>query len=744
MAEPEHDIHFRLCSFCEACCGLRIEVDSKSRSVISIKGDIDNPLSRGFICPKSQAYRFLEEDAERLTVPMIRKNGEFVEASWDEALDLAASRIREIRERDGQNALGYYIGNPVAHNDGLMLYGGLMAQMLPTKQSFTAGSSDHITKVLSSCLMFGSEASIPVPDIDRTSTLLIIGANPVVSNGSLVTAPGWPKRLKALRARGGRVITIDPRRTETAMVSDEYVAIAPGTDAAFLFAITHTLFEEGLVKTGRLTDHIAGLSTLEQTAAAFSPEVCADWTGIPAETTRRIARSLANDGPAVVYGRLGTCAQQFGSLSSWLIDVINILTGNLDEPGGAMFPLPAVPSLIYNQKIVDGVPPVGRWHSRVTGMPELSGFLPAATLADEIATPGTDQIRTLVTFCGNPVRSVAGSEQLDSALADIEFMVALDFYINETTRHADVILPPCAHLEQTHCPVFSMPFMVRNYVKWDEATFAPDADAMPDWRIALELTSRILAVTVEAIERGAISALVDQFAPAFPELAARRDGIVEELLCLPGPTKFVDLFLRTGPYGDQFGGKPDGLTLERLRAQPHGVDFGALESRLPDLLLTPSGKIEIAPDRLVADVARLRTAMAAPDQRLQLIGRRHLRSNNSWMHNLPSLAKGPDRTALAIHPADAMRWGIKDGGRVRLTSDTGFVIATAQLDADIMEGVVSLPHGFDHRRNGVRMTHARSVGGANFNALTSSSQFDRPSGNAVLSGIPVELVAENV
>ena len=734
----------RLCPFCEACCGLVVEVDPARRQVVSIKGDKDNPFSQGFLCPKSQGLRLLDEDPDRLRQPLVRRGTDFVETDLDSALDEAASAIRAIRAKRGNDALGLYIGNPVAHNLGLVIYGGIFALTLPSRNMGTAGSIDHIAKVVSSTELFGSEALIPVPDIDRTDFLLVIGANPMVSNGSLVTAPGWPRRLEALNARGGKLVVIDPRRSETAELADSHIAIQPGSDVFLLLALVHVLYADNLVAIGELSDIIEGVDELQSLVAPFSPESVAERTGVDAGAIRRLAREIAAAKSAVAYGRIGTTAQKFGTLTSWLIDVVNILTGNLDREGGAMFPLPVTPALIYNQTYVDGVAPNNRWRTRVKGLPEVSGFSPVATLPDEILTPGEGQIRAMLTLCGNPVRSSPNSVRYAEALASLEFMASIDLYLNETTRFANVILPPSGHLEQVHYPPFSPPYMVRSYAKWDGAAFP--AESAGDGEILLQLNARILGVEPAALEEQALQGMIAQTLGADGELAARLSvaECFDAVAIHEGPARFIDLLIRTGPFGDRFGARPDGLTLSRLQEMPHGIDLGPMVPRLRKAIVTPGRKIRLVPSLMKKGMASLQDELKSKvsPSTLLLVGRRHLRSNNSWMHNVAALAKGPDRSFLEIHPDDAHARQIADGAAVHISSRKGAIQVTARITDSVKPGVITLPHGHDHRDNGTRMTIAARMSGANFNALTDEDEWDSLSGIAVLNGIAVEVVPD--
>jgi anaerobic selenocysteine-containing dehydrogenase len=740
MAESSIESVTRLCPFCEACCGLVVSYEPTTHHIVSIKGDKDNPFSQGFLCPKSQGFKLLEEDPDRLRAPLIRQGRDLVETDYDTAIDFAASAIKRIRAKHGGDSISMHIGNPVAHNIGLVLYGSLFLQMFPTRNAATSGSIDHIAKCVSSVEMFGCEATIPVPDIDRTQHIIIIGANPVVSNGSLVTAPGWPRRLQALKARGGKIVVIDPRRTETSQIADQHVFLKPATDAYLMIAMVHVLFEEGLVKLGALQDHVTGVERLRDEAKRFAPERVAGVTGVPADTIRQLARDLAAAESGVVYGRIGTTAQKFGAMASWLIDVLNLLTGNLDRPGGAMIPKPVTPSIIYNQTIQDGVSPNNRWTSRVSGLPEVSGFIPIAAFPDEILTPGEGQVRALLTLCSNPARSTPNSARWEEALSDLEFLGCLDIYLNETGRFADVILPPSGHMEQQAYPPFSPPYMVRSYAKWDDPVFP---SAMPsDGEIMLRLAARVAGVDEGELARSAMAGIVQQTLASSAELSAITPTQALDMLSEhEGPAQYVDMLIRIGPFGDKFGLAPDGMNLAKLKTYPHGIDLGAMIPQFPEKLATPEGKIRVAPDIMVRDIARLEAELPImqKNDKMLLVGRRHIRSNNSWMHNVRALAKGPDRTTLLMNGVDAREQGLNDGDTVKLSTKTGEVFARIELSEDMMPGVISLAHGYGHDAEASRLSIAKERPGPNFNTLLDEADADVVSGTAVLSGIPVSL-----
>ena len=736
---------YRVCPLCEATCGL--EIRTRGREVIGIRGDDDDVFSRGFICPKAYALKELDADPDRLRTPLVRRNGTLAPATWDEAFAEIERRLGAVIRERGRDAVAVYLGNPSVHSLALSLYGAVFVRALGTKNVFSASTVDQMPKQVAVGLMFGTMLSTPVPDLDRTDYLLMLGANPFVSNGSLMTAPDVPGRLRAIRQRGGRVVVVDPRRTRTATEASEHHFIRPGTDAYFLFAIVHTLFAEGLVRLGRMAEHTVGVERVEALARPFAPEVVARRCGIDAATIRRLARELATTERAAVYGRIGTCTQEFGTLASWLVDVINLLTGHLDELGGAMFTRAATgsPHTRGTPGKGKGVR-LGRRRSRVREAPEVYGELPCACLAEEIETPGDGQIRALVTVAGNPVLSTPNGERLDRALDTLEFMVSLDIYVNETTRHADVVLPGLSPLEQSHYDVILRQLAIRNVATYSPATFEPPADQVPEWRTLLRLAAIAAGqgdgADVDALDDFVVAQRVEQdvAAPASPIHGRNPAEILAALAPRRGPERLLDLMLRTGPYGDAFGAKSDGLTLAHLEARPHGIDLGPLEPRIPEVLRTPSGKIELAPEPIVADVERLRAALddgASANGKMVLIGRRDLRSNNSWMHNLHVLVKGNPRCTAQMNPADAARLGIADGDVTRVTSRVGTIELPAEVTDTVMPGVVSIPHGWGHDLRGVRLKVAAEHAGANSNRLADELALDPLSGNAVLNGLPV-------
>ncbi|MEA2377286.1 MAG: hypothetical protein QOD13_1193 [Thermoleophilaceae bacterium] len=738
-------IHYRTCPFCEATCGL--EVETAGREVVSVRGDERDVLSHGFICPKAFGLKQLHEDPDRLTTPLVRRDGELVGATWDEAFEEIDRRLTPLLAEHGRNAVAAYVGNPNAHNLSFLTYGPVVLRALGTQNIYTASTVDQMPKQVSAGLMFGTMLSVPVPDVDRTDHLLILGANPLVSNGSLLTAPDMRGRLRRIRERGGKVVVIDPRRTRTADEADEHHFIRPGADALLLAAMACTLVEEDLVDPGRLLPHLNGFEQVTALVRDFTPELVAAACGIEAEQIRRMARELAAAPRAAVYARIGTCTQEFGTLASWLVDVLNALTGNLAREGGAMFPLAAAGQRNASGTAGSGKGArFGRWQSRVRGLDEMYGELPVACLAEEIETPGEGQVRALVTVAGNPVVSTPNAERLESAIEGLDFMLAVDIYVNETTRHADVVLPGPEPLEKSHYDLALYQLAVRNVANYSPPVL--EATCPAEWEVFLRLAGVLAGqgpnTDIEALDELVISTIAQrEVVDPGSRVAGREPAeLLEALEPRRGPERVLDFMLRVGPYGDGFGAEPEGLTLDVLERNPHGVDLGPHRERVPDVLRTPSGRIELAPEAIVADVERLHGLVARErNGGLVLIGRRQLRSNNSWMHNLPALVKGKDRCTLHVHPEDAERLGLEEGGRAVVSSAAGRIEAPVELTDGIMPGVVSIPHGWGHDAPGVKMGVASRHAGVNSNVLSDESQVDPLSGNAVLNGIPVEVRA---
>ncbi|MGV0719349.1 molybdopterin-dependent oxidoreductase [Mycolicibacterium elephantis] len=729
----------RICPLCEATCGLTLTIEDGR--VTGARGDREDVFSKGFICPKGASFAELDNDPDRLTGPLVRRDGELTETSWEDAFATVADRLGAVVAEHGGPSVGVYLGNPNAHTVAGALYPPLIVRALGTRQVYSASTLDQMPKHVALGHMFGSPVAFTVPDLDRTDYLVIIGANPLVSNGSLATAADFGGKLRALRNRGGRLVVIDPARTRTAELADRHLAPRPGTDAALLFAIVHTLFDEDLVALGALVDSVNGIDDVRALAADFAPEAVAAYCDVPAEDIRLLAREIAAAPSAAVYGRIGTSTVEFGTIGSWLVDVVNVLTGNLDRPGGAMFPLSPVAPAPRPPKAGRGFR-TGRWHSRVSGHPEVPSEFPAAALAEEIETPGDGQLKALITIAGNPVLSAPDGDRLDRALDGLGFMLSIDPYLNETTRHADVILPPPPPSRSAH-----FDFALNNLAVRNNARYSPPALPLGDRPDECEILARITLV-LYGVGVDGDPALVDEQVIATTLAAQSGDPHspvagrpVEDLTAMledgPGYERRLDMMLRIGPYGDAFGAKPDGLTLARLKAAPHGIDLGPLQPRLAQVLRTPTGRIELAPHALTADVPRLRAALRERADGYLLVGRRHLRSNNSWMHNLPALNGGSNRCTLRIHPDDAAELGLTDIAVVK--GPGGELLAPIELEPGMRRGVVSLPHGWGHDRGGTGQKVASNRPGVNVNQLNDGNRLDPLSGTAVLNGIPVDI-----
>jgi anaerobic selenocysteine-containing dehydrogenase len=739
------DAHVRTCPLCEATCGLIVEV--ADGAVTRIRGDRDDVFSRGYLCPKGSSLKGLYEDTDRVRTPLAKVDGEFRPISWDDAWRMVHERLRPIVDEHGKDAVAIYSGNPWSHNYETIIYTTMLYGAVG-RNRFAAASIDQRPREIVSSVHFGTRTAFPVPDIDRTDLLVLLGSDPLESNGSLATAPDWPGRLAALRARGGRLVVIDPRRSKTADVADEHLSIVPGTDAALLAGIAQVLFADGLADPGAAGAHVDGLDTVAAALASFTPELVGPWCGIEPGRIRALAHGLAAAPSAVVHGRLGTCLQDLATLSAWLLDVVNTATGNLDRPGGAMFSRPA--ALGLNTSGTPGVgfgTDYGMVRSRVRGLPGAFQQLPAVCLAEEIETPGDGRVRGLITIAGNPVLSAPDGDRLARALDSLDFMVSVDLYLNETTRHADLVLPAPMALQRSHYDVAYYQFSMRDIANYSPPVLPLGRYERPEWRTLLALTGILQGrgpdVDVDAMDNGLASlfvqiAVADEHGPVHGRDPAE---LMAALAPHRGPERILDLALRTGPYGDGFGTNPGGLSLPLLLEHPHGLDLGALKPRLPEMLRTPTGRIDLATPTFVADLDRLRSRLAEPRPPLVLIGRRHLRSNNSWQHNLRTLVKGKERCVLQLHPDDAAARGLVTGQLATISTDVGSITARVEVTDAVMPGVVSLPHGWGHDLPGVELSVATERPGVNVNLLAGNDHVDPLSGNPHLNGVPVEVIA---
>lgn len=690
--------HYRACHLCEAICGLTIETLAAPETpsgiapqIVSIKGDPLDPFSRGHICPKAVALQDIQNDPARLRKPVRRVGAQWRSIEWQDAFDLIAERLSDIQQRHGQNAVAVYQGNPSVHNYGLMTHSNYFLGQLKTRNRYSATSVDQLPQHLTSLLMYGHGMLLPIPDIDHTDFMLILGGNPLASNGSIMTVPDVGKRLRAIQARGGKVVVVDPRRSETAAIASQHLFIRPGGDAALLLGLLNTLFEEGLARGSHLP--VEGLEQVRQAIKPLNAELMGIRCGVPGQQIRQLARDFAAADKAVCYGRMGISTQSFGTLCHWLVQLINLLTGNLDRVGGALCTEPAVD--------VVGSTSAGHfnlWQSRVSGLPEYGGELPVAALAEEILTPGQGQVRALITVAGNPILSTPNGRKLERALAGLDFMVSIDLYINETTRHADLILPSTSALENDHYDTTFNALAIRNVTRFNRAIFDKPEGTLHDWEIFVGLARAFAARTGKALK------------PTMP------------------PSQMIDLGLRKGCYGEA---SPHRLSVQVLDGYPHGLDLGALQPNLLHRLQSTDGRVQAAPQALMNDLERF-IALPAPQEsaELLLIGRRHVRSNNSWMHTYQRLVKGKPRHQLLMHPDDLAHRGLVDGQLVQVSSRVAAVKVQVLGSLDMMPGVVSLPHGWGHAGPGVSA-----------NDLTDEQQVDALSGNAVLNGVPVQVAA---
>ncbi|MFY9962768.1 molybdopterin-dependent oxidoreductase [Pseudomonas sp.] len=697
-------LHHRACHLCEAICGLNIEITEEPGAaprISSIKGDPQDSFSRGHICPKAVALQDIQNDPDRLRAPHKRVGDGWQVISWDEAFELAAQKLWAIQQAHGQNAVAVYQGNPSVHNYGLMTHSNYFLGLLKTRNRFSATSVDQLPQHLTSYLMYGHGLLLPIADIDHTDFMLILGANPLASNGSIMTVPDVEKRLKAIQTRGGKVVVVDPRRSETAAMADQHVFVRPGGDAALLCGVLNTLFSEGLERASALP--VDGLDEVRAALAPFSAEAMAPLCGVEALVIRQLARDFAAADKAVCYGRMGVSTQAFGTLCHWLVQLINLVSGNLDRVGGALCTQPAV-DLVAST--AGGH--FNAWQSRVSGLPEYGGELPVAALAEEMLCEGEGQVRALVTVAGNPVLSTPNGRQLERALDGLEFMLSMDLYINETTRYADLILPSTSALENDHYDTTFNLLAVRNVSRFNRAILPKPQGALHDWEIFVGLAK-------------AFAALSDK--PLKPTLA---------------PAQMIDIGLRQGRYGER---SPFNLSIDTLAQHPHGIDLGPLQPNLAARLKTANQHIQAAPVEILHDLQRFASQHPPEPGQLLLIGRRHVRSNNSWMHNYHRLVKGKPRHQLLMHPDDLAGRQLQDGQRVNVSSRVGSIEVEVQSCSDMMPGVVSLPHGFGHARAGVRMEIASSQPDASANDLTDERHVDAVSGNAALNGVPVQVVA---
>ncbi|MDO6578761.1 molybdopterin oxidoreductase family protein [Alteromonas stellipolaris] len=712
---PEQKLHYSTCTLCEAMCG--IEVVTQGNRILSIKGDKDNPFSEGHICPKASALKDLYDDPDRLKRPIKKVGDEWQEIPWSEAFDYVAEKLSHIQSQHGKDAVGVYLGNPNAHNMGAILFGPYFYRALESHNRYSATSVDQLPHHIVSRRLFGHMSQIPIPDIDRTQHFVIIGGNPLASNGSIMTVPNVKKRLKGVQKRGGKVVVIDPKRTDTADLSCEHHFIRPGSDVLLLLAMLHVVFEKQLHSAEALLPYAEDLLDVEGYVKDFSPETVSELTGIKASQITKLVTDFCEAESAVCYGRMGASVQAFGTLTQYLIMLFNMLTGNLDRQGGMMFTQPAADILPVSSR-----GSIGGYSSRVRGLPAFAGEYPVACLAEEILTPGEGQIKAMVIGAGNPVVTTPNTEQLERAFSQLDFVVSVDFYISETSRHADIILPPVTPLERDHYDVVFHNFAVRNYATYSEAVVNIDDNQLTDWQIYLSLAERLDKLNGKSTAH-------------------------YQALWQKQPKGVIDDLLKSGQYGAHASANGSGkeghnLSLDKLKAHPHGIDLGPLQSALPNAIFHENKKIDLDFDYFMPDIARVKTHFfdrMRNENQMVLIGRRHIKTNNSWLHNSPRMVKGNNRCTLQLHPADAAKYQVQEGDRVKVTSRVGELFVEAEITDSIMPGVVSIPHGWGHNKKGIKLGVASQYPGVNTNILTDEMQVDTLSGNGVLNGVPVSL-----
>ncbi len=683
---------FRACPLCEAICGLEFQFDDDK--LLAIRGDDADPFSRGHICPKGNAILDLENDPDRLRRPMLRNGNAWQEISWDEAFTLAGEKLAATQAQHGADSIGSYLGNPNVHHFGHIAYVPALLKAFRSRNVFSASSVDQWPHQLVNAQMYGHQFLLPIPDIDHTDYFLMLGANPMASNGSLMTVPDVRARIKALTARGTLVV-IDPRKTETAELASVHHFIRPASDVYFLIAFLQALQHAGPARLHAYTGKLTGFETAMAAIAAFPSQDIPAMTGIADETIQNMAHAFYAAQRAVAYGRMGVSVQAHGTLCQWLLQLINLYCGQLDAVGGALVNEAALP--ITGKGTSPGAR--SRWHSRVRGLPEFSGELPVSVLHEEITTPGDGQIRALFTSAGNPVLSTPNGVALDAALQQLDFMLSMDIYINESTQHADLILPPASFLTQYHYDSVFNAFAVRRVARLNTPLRERGEDERADWEI------------------------VNGIGAAYAKAAGKpwQD--------LPPPKTLIAMGLANGSSG---------LDIAQLQAAEHGIDIGALRPSMLSRLQTESGTIEAAPPLFMQALQALPQQLPkSANGSLQLIGRRDIRSNNSWMHNAPRLVKGKARHHLLMHEDDIFSRGLNDGAHVRVRSGTGEITVELKASRSVMPGVVCLPHGFGHQKQGVRLQHATELAGPSYNDLTDASALDGPSGNAALNGVDV-------
>ncbi|MEQ3549895.1 molybdopterin-dependent oxidoreductase [Pseudonocardia nematodicida] len=727
----------RGCPLCEAMCGLEVTLDGRDR-VVTVRGDADDVYSAGYLCPKGASLGAVDDDPDRLRGPLVRRDGELRPASWDEAFTEVDRLLRPLLA-DDRNSVAAYTGNPTGHNVAFTLLAGRLARSLGSVQAYSPATMDQLPQTVTAALLFGEPTSTPVPDLDATDLLVIVGGNPLVSNGSVGAAPDYRGRLRRLRARGGRVVVVDPAQTATAAAADLHLPIRPGTDLFLLLGLLHVVFAEDRVRLRAARDRVSGLAELGAAVGSWTPEAAGRATGIAPETIVGLARDIAGADRAALYGRLGTTLNRHGTLTCWALQVLNVVCGHLDRPGGMRFTRPVTGSPTTRRATRPARPfTTGRYHTRVSGHPEVLGEFPVAALAEEISTPGPGRVRGLVIYGGNLARSMPDSAAVQRALTELDALICVDPYLNETTRHAHVVLPPPGSLTRDHFDLVLFQFAQRNFARFSEPARPVPDGMLPEWDVLLRLCA-IYEGRGPDTDPGEID---DEIAAALRRSVARGLDIDEREVVTDfpgrGPRRLLDMRIRSGPYGDLFGRSPGGLTLARLLDAPHGVDLGPLGPRLDEVVRTPSGRIELFAPQIREALAAARPPAVEPGS-LLLIGRRDLRSKNSWLHNVDRLAGGPERGLLYLSPGDAEAYGIADGGSVTVRSTAGRIEVPVRVTDQVPDGVCSLAHGWGHDDDRARLRVAARRPGVNSNTLTDGTVLDPLSGTVQMNAIPVRV-----
>jgi len=716
---------YGICPICGSACGLVVEIEDGR--ITKVTGDREDPHSRGFVCPKGRSLKHQHTDPDRVVEPIRRDGDSWSPVGWDEAIGDIADRIVKVQKKYGRDSLAMYVGDGATHSYKALMATAAFVGATGTKNLYTANSMDTLPRMLASKLFYGNSGVLPIPDVERTGYLLVIGSNPVVSNGSVMTAPGFARYIRDIQKRGGKVVVVDPRRNETAEKSGEHYFIRPETDVFFLLALMNVIFEEKLDRPGALKSRIRGYAALKRRARDFTPERASRLTGIPAGNIRRIAREFSGADTAVCYGRMGTCAQVFGTTASMLVDVLNVITGNFDRPGGAMFTTPAI-DMSSVMKAIGMTGAHGKNHTRVSGLPDFNGEMPCAALAEEIEA--SNGIRALVVVGGNPAVSIPNTARLVSAFGKLEIMVSLDPHVNATSCHADYILAPAIGLEHEIYPVMAYATAVHNVAKWAPRVIDPPPGVKYDSEILGELICRVAGGHTP-----------------FPRIVS--GGLSSIGSAIEG-RELLKLLIALGPHGrlSRIARREgEALTLEDLEKKPHGIWLGQLEPGI-DRQLGRRGKINLMPKVLRGEFDRInefgetieRQGDAAGEDTMILISRRQLRFFNTSLHNINNLATGPEQCVIEINPADAKGRKIKTGDTVKVETDNGTAEIEAEVSDRVMPGVVSIPFGWNGPQPAAQQEVLNRHPGTNVNTITDQSRIDPVSAMTAFNGTRVRVM----